>query len=168
MNRSDREHIYQCLNGHPHDFRHLVQRYERVLQAYLAGRLGDRERAEEVAQEAFVRAYFNLGKLKKESAFYAWLTGIAERVVKEKAKAEAKERRVARMMHERRSSSPAFEVEKAIAKLSGPFREIILLRYYCGMSCPEIARSLGKPLGTVTKTLSRAYGMLREALREET
>jgi DNA-directed RNA polymerase specialized sigma24 family protein len=59
-------------------------------------------------------------------------------------------------------------VEKAIAKLSCPFREVILLRYYSGMSCPGIARSLGKPLGTVTKTLSRAYGMLREALREET
>ena len=40
------------------------------------GRLGDRERAQEAAQETFVRAYFQLGKLKKQDAFLSWLLAI--------------------------------------------------------------------------------------------
>ena len=42
---------------------------------------------------------------------------------------------------------------------------MILLRYYEGHSCQEIATRLGMPLGTVTKTLSRAYALLRQELQ---
>jgi DNA-directed RNA polymerase specialized sigma24 family protein len=48
------------------------------------------------------------------------------------------------------------------------FREMILLRYYEGLSCREMAARFACPIGTVTKTLSRAYALLRKelALRE--
>ena len=42
---------------------------------------------------------------------------------------------------------------------------MILLRYYGGLSCQETATRLGLPLGTVTKTLSRAYVLLRQELK---
>ena len=55
-------------------------------------------------------------------------------------------------------------MEEAIAVLPESYRQVILLRYYEGLSCQEVATRLGMPLGTVTKTLSRAYALLRQEL----
>ncbi|MHC4890018.1 MAG: RNA polymerase sigma factor, partial [Planctomycetota bacterium] len=76
MSETDTYYIERCLDGHPDDFRYLVRRYQAVLLANLAGKLGSRDTAEEAAQETLVRAYFNMGKLKKPESFFAWLLGI--------------------------------------------------------------------------------------------
>jgi RNA polymerase sigma factor (sigma-70 family) len=47
------------------------------------------------------------------------------------------------------------------------YRQVILLRYYAEHSCRQIAEQLEIPLGTVTKTLSRAYAILRQSLQQE-
>jgi hypothetical protein len=83
MPETDKFYIERCLDGHPDDFRYLVRRYQAVLLAQLAGKLGDKERAEEAAQETFVRAYFNMNKLQRPQSFFPWLLGIAGRVAKE-------------------------------------------------------------------------------------
>ncbi len=57
-----------------------------------------------------------------------------------------------------------FALERAIGELPDAYREVVLLRYYAGRSCSQVAEDLGIPLGTVTKRLSRAYAMLRESL----
>ena len=56
--------------------------------------------------------------------------------------------------------APEYPLEEAIAVLPESYRQVILLRYYEGLSCQEVATRLGMPLGTVTKTLSRAYALL--------
>jgi RNA polymerase sigma factor (sigma-70 family) len=56
------------------------------------------------------------------------------------------------------------ELAEAIAELPSEAQELLALRHGEGLSCEEIARRLGKPLGTVTKTLSRLYARLRERL----
>ena len=56
------------------------------------------------------------------------------------------------------------ELKRVVAGLNRPYRDVILLRFYGGLSCAEVAERLDIPLGTVTKRLSRAYAMLREAL----
>ena len=56
-------------------------------------------------------------------------------------------------------------MEEAVAALPETYRQVILLRYYEGLSCLEVATRLGLPLGTVTKTLSRAYSLLRQELQ---
>ena len=58
-----------------------------------------------------------------------------------------------------------YAVEEAIAVLPENHRQVILLRYYEGLSCQEVAIHLNMPLGTVTKTLSRAYELLRQELK---
>jgi DNA-directed RNA polymerase specialized sigma24 family protein len=83
MLENDKFYVERCLDGHPDDYRYLVRRYQGVLLANLAGKLGSRDRAEEAAQEALVRAYFNIGKLKKPDSFFSWLLGIADNVAKE-------------------------------------------------------------------------------------
>ena len=77
MTENDKYYIERCLDGHPDDFRYLVRRYQAVLLAHLAGKLGSRDKAEEAAQESFVRAYFNMNKLRKPGSFFSWLLGIA-------------------------------------------------------------------------------------------
>jgi RNA polymerase sigma-70 factor (ECF subfamily) len=57
-----------------------------------------------------------------------------------------------------------YPLEEAIAALPETYRQVILLRYYEGLSCQELATRLDMPLGTVTKTLSRAYALLRQEL----
>lgn len=178
MIEDDKYYVGRCLDGHPDDFRHLVRRYQPVLLAHLAGKLGRREQAEEAAQETLVRAYFNMGKLKKPESFFAWLLGIANLVAKEQQRKEIVHRRrvgandyspVRAVVEETPEPelSQDFSLEAAIATLPEAYREVILLRYYGGLSCAGIAAQLGMPLGTVTKTLSRAYALLRDALQRQ-
>ena len=172
MTENDKYYVERCLDGHPDDFRYLVRRYQAALLANLAGKLGDKDRAEEAAQETLVRAYFNMGKLKKPDAFFSWLLGIADLVAKEQYRKEQFQRRrqIVRSFSEEAPPtelSQDYALETAIAELPEAYRKIILLRYYGGHSCNQIAEQLDMPLGTVTKTLSRAYAMLRDALKQQ-
>jgi RNA polymerase sigma-70 factor, ECF subfamily len=167
---TDRYYVERCLDGHPDDFRHLVRRYQPVLLAHLAGKLGRRDRAEEAAQEALVRAYFKMNGLREPAKFFAWLLAIADRVASEQRKKEhvRRQREIVRASSEEVSSpelSQDYNLEAAVAGLPEPYQQVILLRYYGGLSCTQIAEQLDTPLGTVTKNLSRAYALLRDALQ---
>jgi RNA polymerase sigma-70 factor (ECF subfamily) len=159
-----------CLNGQPDAYRILVERYHGPLLAYLAGRVGNFDRAEDIAQESLVRGFFRLNTLREAHSFFPWLIGIADRVAKEQAKA-AKRHQLAVTKAQRSTPSETdsgdLDVQRAIARLPAPQQEVILLRYYGGLSCAEIAEQLGVALTTVTKRLSRAYAALREQLRDD-
>ena len=166
---TDGEYVRSSRNGSPEDFRLLVQRYQRPLYAYLAGRLGSALEAEEAAQESFVRAFLSLKRLRQPESFYAWLLGIAARVLKEQFRELARREQVQAVEESLGASqpenAPEYPLEEAIAVLPESYRQVILLRYYEGLSCQQVGDRLGMPLGTVTKTLSRAYALLREELR---
>jgi RNA polymerase sigma-70 factor (ECF subfamily) len=172
MPETDKYYVERCLDGHPDDYRYLVRRYQAALLANLAGKLGDRDRAEEAAQETLVRAYFNMAKLKKPDSFFSWLLGIADRVAKEHERKEQvqRQRELVRSFSQEASGaelSQDYALESAVAGLPEAYRQVVLLRYYGGYSCSQIAGQLDVPLGTVTKTLSRAYAMLRETLQQQ-
>jgi RNA polymerase sigma-70 factor (ECF subfamily) len=171
--RTDEECIRDCLGEHPEAFRLLVSRHQTALWGYLRGQLGNEEDASEAVQETFVRAYFSLRSLRKLESFPAWLFGIANRVVME-TRRDNKRRRCAALNEQYPAEPPPqpgedrdSEVSAAVGRLPDLYREVVLLRYYSGLSCEEIGRTLGIPLGTATKRLSRAYGLLREILRAE-
>ena len=172
MSETDKYYIERCLDGHPDDFRYLVRRYQSVLLAHLAGKLGNKDSAEEVAQETLVRAYFNMHKLKRAESFFSWLLGIGDRVAKEHRRKEQirHQREVVRSYSEEAESpelSQDYVLEAAITELPETYRRIVLLRYYGNHSCSQISERFGIPLGTVTKTLSRAYVMLRNSLKQQ-
>ena len=167
MSDSDKYYVGRCLDGHPDDFRHLVRRYQSVLLAHLVGQLCNRDFAEEVAQETFVRCYMNLSKLKKPTSFFPWLLSTGNRVAKEMQRKEMRQKRTVDSLADRpkhSSSTHGYSLARTIATLPNFYRELILLRYYGGRTCKEAAAELGMPVGTITKALSRAYAMLREKL----
>ncbi len=95
MSRTDRLCIKSCLDGQPEAFQVLVKRYQAPLLSYLRTRLGDGARAEEAAQETFVRSYFRLRTLKRPESFSSWLFGIGDRVAKEQQGTAGPKRRIA-------------------------------------------------------------------------
>ena len=167
---SDKYYVGRCLDGHPDDFRYLVRRYQKVLLAHLVGRLGNMSEAEDIAQETLVRCYFGLSKLKKRASFFPWMLGISNRVALEENRKEQRRRESLSELAEdkpRPGTQYDFPLAKTIAELPDFYRELVLLRYYGGHSCREIAGQLDMPLGTITKTLSRAYAVLREKLGKD-
>lgn len=169
MELTDQEYVQRSRNGRPDDFGLLVERYQRTLFAYLSSRLSNPSEAEEAAQESFVRAFLSLKMLRKPESFYAWLLGIAGRVVKEDYRAisrHQRDRAIAESLSvEASDSAPDYPLEEALAMLPETYRHVIVLRYYEGLSCQEVGQRLDMPLGTVTKTLSRAYALLRQELK---
>ena len=165
---TDGDYVESSRNGCPEHFRLLVQRYQKPVFAYLASRMGDPLEAEEAAQESFVRAFLSLKTLRKPESFYAWLLGIAGRVAKEQFRSAAhreRDREAAEViLAEADDSQKEYPLEEVIAALPETYRQVIVLRYYEGLSCQEVAMRLEMPLGSVTKTLSRAYALLRQEL----
>jgi RNA polymerase sigma-70 factor (ECF subfamily) len=169
MAESDKYFIEQCLDGRPDEFRYLIRRYQTAVTAYLTSKLGNKTNAEEAAQETFVRAYFGLSELKKRDSFSSWLLGIAGRVAKEQLRNKTQlidMDMLAEQQSREQKSTDDFELQRAFAQLPDSHREIILLRFYANQSCQQIAANLNMPLGSVTKTLSRAYSELRRLLKE--
>lgn len=170
--RPDRDCVESSRNGCPEDFRLLVQRYQKPVFAYFVSRLRDPLAAEEAAQESFVRSFLSLKSLRQPDRFYSWLLGIAARVAQERYRAGARRHReqeaAEQMLAEAGDEAIEPPLEEALAALPETYRQVIMLRYYEGLSCQEMADRLGQPLGTITKTLSRAYALLRQelALRE--
>jgi RNA polymerase sigma-70 factor (ECF subfamily) len=165
---TDREYVESSRNGCPDHFRLLVQRYQKPLFAFLASHVRSPLDAEEAAQESFVRAFLSLKSLQKPESFYSWLLGIAGRVAQEQFRAVLRRERdqevAETFVPEVADRDEDDSLEAAIAALPETYRQVILLRYYEGLSCQEIATRLATPLGTVTKTLSRAYALLRQEL----
>jgi RNA polymerase sigma-70 factor, ECF subfamily len=169
MDLTDKQYVERCRDGHPEDFGELVNRYQKPLFSFLASRVRDRQQAEEAAQESFVRAFLSLPKLLKPESFYSWLLGIAGRVAKEQFRLESRHHQDAQVLAELETNTAdhneQYAVEEAIGALPENYRQVILLKYYEGLSCQELANRLRVPFGTVTKTLSRAYELLRQELK---
>ena len=170
MDLNDKEYVERCRDGHQEDFGLLVERYQKPLFSFLSGKCRDPLQTEEAAQESFVRAFLSLKKLRKPESFYAWLLGIAGRVAKEQFRDLDRHRpegeSIETVAADSGESQEIYPLEEAIAALPESYRQVILLRYYEGLSCQEVATRLGQPLNTVTKTLSRAYSLLRQELKE--
>ena len=165
---TDEQCVRRCLDGQPETFRVLVRRYQDRVASLMKARLGDENTAIEATQEALVRAYFALGKLRRPASFFSWLAGIADRVAKEAYRDDKRatgpllsEPEASEGRDDERDSS----LRAAVLKLPDKYQQVISLRFYGELSCKDIGTQLGLPLGTVTKRLSRAYGLLRESMR---
>jgi RNA polymerase sigma-70 factor (ECF subfamily) len=154
------------------DVERLFRTYHAPLVRYLTRRLGDRDWAEEVAQETFVRA------LRQTSIAHerAWLFAVATNLVRDEARRHARRRRHLELLreveHEERQveqaptslerQQEAALARKAVDALAERDRHALLMREE-GLDYGEIAEALGLSAGSVGTTLSRARRRLVEA-----
>ena len=150
----------------------LFRTYHATLVRYLTRRLGDRDWAEEVAQETFVRALRQRAIANER----AWLFTVANNLVRDEARRDARRRRHLVLLRaeerERELAEPeptsmeraeeAAMARQAVDALAERDRLALLMREE-GLDYPEIAESLGLSVGSIGTTLSRARKRLVEA-----
>lgn len=170
---SDEWLVGSALDGDRGAFAVLVDRYQRPVRAGCLAVLRDHQLAEDAAQDAFVAAYRSLTALRDRSSFGPWVLNIA----RNRAMRLARERSRRQVVHDAARVEwrppPPENVETdealltAIAALPDHERSVVMLRYFGGHDVTAIAAMTGRPVGTVTKQLSRAHERLRKALTRQ-
>ena len=174
----DDELVSAACRGDTGAFTTLVERHRRDALRVAYG-IADGE-ADDVAQEAFLKAYRHLPGFRAGSSFRAWLLAIVANEARNRRRSFV--RRSALVLRVRdepvvASDDPAEaalrgarrqEVLDAVARLPDRDREVISLRYFAQLSEAEMAASLGCAPGTVKSRLSRALERLRAELGEVT
>ena len=175
---SDAALVARVQGGDAAAFAELVRRYERLARAAVIGTLRDRHAAEDVVQEVFLAAFRSLDSLRQPERFGPWLLGIARNQAMRSLRTLARsERCVAEIAAVERGaidagrngklSDQSERLLELVERLPDHERVIVGLRYFEGHSMQEIAVIAGRPVGTVTKQLSRAHRRLERWLEEE-
>ncbi|MGA1982838.1 MAG: sigma-70 family RNA polymerase sigma factor [Acidobacteriaceae bacterium] len=171
----DRQDAIRVLAGDTSAFEGIVRRWQSPLINLAYRFCRDRGRAEEMAQEAFLRAFRNLASWRQESAFSTWLFSLATNLYCSELRRyppvalpfdEVREPADPREIDgglEQRNQSAA--IHKAVESLPAKYREALTLYYFHELDVPAAARSLGLPEGTVKAHLFRARNLLRDKLR---
>jgi RNA polymerase sigma-70 factor (ECF subfamily) len=174
--RDDDELVRRALRGE-------IEAYERIVRTYQAMALrtayvitGSAEDAEEVVQDAFVKAHRALRRFRPGEPLRPWLLTIVGNEARNRRRANASRPPRARGDElEPGGSSPAAEsavlaanerraLGEALAQLSQADRDALACRYFLDLSEAEIASVLGVRRGTVKSRLSRALARLREVV----
>jgi RNA polymerase sigma factor (sigma-70 family) len=165
MSVRDDELVAAALEGDPAAFATLVERNRSRVEAVVGRMVGDE--AEDVVQEALVRAYLGLSQLRDWGSFGAWLCGIAVNLAKMRLRQRAREMR---MVVEPGSNDGAEDrelldvVRHAVEVLPPGQRDVVVMHYVDGLTCHEIASLLGSSPGAVRVRLHRARQHLRAQL----
>jgi RNA polymerase sigma-70 factor (ECF subfamily) len=174
---TDRQLVDAVLLGNSEAFRVLVDRVSPSVIGVSRRILGDPDEAQDVAQEAFIRAYRALATFRGDGAFGAWVSRIAARLALARIAAR---RDLASMPQDDQgqrdvpgltSNDPEASalrgeqrtvLRDAIASLPLAQRNVVALRFYGDLSLEEIAALTTTPLGTVKSRLHRGMASLRE------
>ncbi len=185
---TDQEVVALARHGQETAYRELVRRYERPIFSLVYRMVRDRELAEDLAQETFVKALNAIESYRPEFKFSSWIFKIANNAAIDHLRrreldtlsldgsphAETPEAieatalqigdRQETALEEVEARELGGEIEVAIARLRPEYRSCILLRHVEGRAYEEIAEILGLPLGTVKTYIHRARNELRLSL----
>ncbi len=170
----DQADVERVLAGDIPAFEGIVRRWQGPLINLAHRFCRDRGRAEEMAQEAFLRAYRGLGQWRRDAVFSTWLFALATNLYRSELR-----RIPARTVSlddiaepaDARASDGGFEdqdrdlvVRRAVGALPAKYREALILFYFHDMDVTTAAQSLGLPEGTVKARLFRGRELLRGKL----
>ncbi len=186
----DADVVRLAQEGRERAFRELVRRYERPVFSLVYRMVRDRELAEDLAQDAFIKVLNHIDRYSPEFKFSSWVFKIANNVAidhlrrrklntismdgsphaSSAAEVEASTFDVAvdqeSALDELESRDLGQAIEAAIGELRPEYRSCIMLRHVEGRSYEEIASTLDLPLGTVKTYIHRARHELRRALED--
>lgn len=170
----DQADVEKVLAGDVSAYEGIVRRWQGPLINLAYRFCRDRGRAEEMAQEAFLRAYRALGQWRKNAVFSTWLFALATNLYRSELRripartvpledvAEPRDPRASDGGLEDEDRDRA--VRRAVFALPAKYREALVLFYFHDMDLPASARSLGLPEGTVKARLFRGRELLRGKL----
>jgi RNA polymerase sigma-70 factor (ECF subfamily) len=172
LERPDAELVTATRGGDVAAFGDLVERYQRSLVASALHLVGDREDAEDVAQESLVQAFRGLGKLRQPERFRPWLYGILRRLslkhLSRRPGAEVVSHEQA--VNAQVTADPGNGCDTALLadlrRLPTTYREVLAARYLQGLSYREIAQALGITEGNIRIRCLRARQALRAILAD--
>lgn len=185
---TDQEVVADARAGRQAAYRELVRRYERPIFSLIYRMVRDRELAEDLAQETFVKALNAVESYRPEFKFSSWIFKIANNVAIDHlrrrelstlsldgsphaATPEAIQATALQLgdrqetaLEELEARELGGEIEQAIGRLRPEYRACILMRHVEGRPYEEIATMLDLPLGTVKTYIHRARNELRQYL----
>lgn len=171
--------VERARSGDEEAFYMIFNRYGRPVLSFIQHQVGNRDLAEELMQESFVRAYRNLGGLRDEQRLSTWLFGIARNVVRESARsARRSERNVAldepeSMELESREALPEGavlqvemrrQIQDALLTLDEDKRTVFSLKIFHEKSYEEISAITGHSIGKLKTDLHRARAEMRKKI----
>ena len=186
----DRALASLAVQGRETAFRELLSRYERPVFSLVYRMVRDRSLAEDLSQEAFIRAFKAIDSYNPAYRFSNWIFKIAnnhtiDHLRRRKldvisldgsphATTAQEEERTAFVLASDDESPAAYvehkelgsQIERAIGELRPEYRSVILLRHMEGYTYEEIAEVMGVPLGTVKTYLHRARAELKDLLAD--
>jgi RNA polymerase sigma-70 factor, ECF subfamily len=182
MEESDDVHLMgRVRSGDREAFAHLIDRYKDPMVSYLTRLTGDRDRAEDLAQETFIRLYRSSDRYVEQGRFTAYLYRIATNLLR----TEERRRRRWRLLslefplsgsgsnghhpspaahRDMEQSELSRAIGKALAALPSRYRVPLVLREMEGLAYEEIARVTGWREGTVKSRINRGRRRLQETL----
>ncbi|MGA2672391.1 MAG: RNA polymerase sigma factor [Terracidiphilus sp.] len=169
--QEDLADVQRVLGGDVQAFEGIVRRWQGPLVNMAWRYCRDRGRAEELAQEAFLRAWRGLGQWRRESSFSTWLFALAANVFRSELKrfptatlpleAAPEPSGPAAQHSELAAQLSSDSVRRAVLALPQRYREPVVLFYFHEMDVAAAARTMGLPEGTLKARLSRARALLR-------
>jgi RNA polymerase sigma-70 factor (ECF subfamily) len=178
---NERELVERCRRGDEGAFQELVDRYKDLVFALIARTVQDRSRAEDLAQEVFLRIHRGLPYFRGEARLSTWIYRIVANVCLQgpgrpkgtqptvSLDDEGGRGRVVVSTTDRQFGDLELRdrLEKAIARLPAHYRLVIAAHYLQGVQYEDLAEALQLPLGTVKTQLFRAKQQLRRLLETE-
>ncbi len=167
--RSEMDSIGLAKKGDKEAFCSLIEANRNTIYRVAAAILSEND-CDDAVQEAVIKAYKNIARLKDNTLFKTWLVRI---VINESNRIYKKRKKYVSLNEEVLRDIPtdgfqnASDVRHEVMRLEKDLRIVVLLFYYEDMSVKEIAASLGIPEGTVKSRLSRAREKLLNALDDK-
>ena len=188
MQNTDTVLVLRCQEDDYDAFDEIVARYKDEIYTYIRRMISNRDDAEDLAQEVFVRAFASIKSFRRESNLRTWLYKIATNLCIDKYRRKGVEKQFVTSLEREdpedeepnpidipdnkydpermyEHSELQMEIQKALLKLPEKQRAVILLFDLEGMSYEEIAKVVDCPVGTVKSRLFNARLQLRKLLQ---
>jgi RNA polymerase sigma-70 factor (ECF subfamily) len=172
---TDYEIIQECLAGNSDIFAELVKRYKNLVFSVILRMVNDREEANDLAQDVFIKVYKNLDKYYPDFKFSTWIIRISTNHVIDHRRKRKQEtvpwEEVEFTLSTEESPEGAYirreqkeELQKVVSDLPDMYKIPIMLYHEQGLSYQEISDIIDEPLSKVKNRIFRGRRMLKESL----
>lgn len=177
-NESDEKLIEMVKNGDSESFAPLIERYKMAIYRLVYQMVHNRDDAEDLVQETFIKAYQGIKTFKSGYKFLPWLFRIATNhtlnFIKKERKVDVQPLEWAQNYKDDKGDPVQIikekmlkeKIAKAMEQLPEDYRVILILRVEEQLSYAEISQALGIPVGTVMSRLARARQQLRNIFKD--